>query len=66
MNKPPFRRDVNKATSDDILWHCKHYTGRGVTKFHESSAALAGDMGMLVSAKDPDGGPYPAHPSGEL
>ena len=23
---------VNKATSDEDVWHCKHYTGRGVMK----------------------------------
>merc|ERR1711979_108346 len=29
-NKPPFRLCLNKAASDEIIWHCKHYTGRGV------------------------------------
>jgi len=80
-NKPPFRLALNKAASDEIAWHCKHYTGRGVMKFYESGAALAQDMGVPVSkmeesieahyqaslkmAKDPDGGPYPAYPSGK-
>merc|ERR1712136_677436 len=80
-NKPPFRLALNKAASDEIAWHCKHYTGRGVMKFYESGAALALDMGVPVSkmeesieahyqaslktAKDPDGGPYPAYPSGK-
>merc|ERR1719188_1465575 len=27
-NKPPFRLCLNKAASDEIIWHCKHYTGR--------------------------------------
>ena len=22
---------MNKAASDEIIWHCKHYTGRGAT-----------------------------------
>ena len=70
-NKHPFRLARNKAISDDVAWQCKHYTGRGVMKLHESRAALAGDMGVLVSkiegsieariqaflktAQDPDG-----------
>merc|ERR1711897_80965 len=60
---------------------CKHYTGRGVMKFYESGAALAADMGVPVSVleetheahyqaakkmgKDPDGGSWPADPSGK-
>merc|ERR1719345_548627 len=80
-NKPPFRLCLNKAASDEILWHCKHYTGRGVMKFYETGEALAKDMGIQVSVleathqqhfeaskkmeKDPDGGPFPAYPSGK-
>merc|ERR1712039_127973 len=80
-NKPPFRLCLNKAASDEIIWHCKHYTGRGVMKFYESGAALASDMGIAVSVleetheehyqaakkteKDPDGGSWPAYPSGK-
>merc|ERR1712151_1046515 len=80
-NKPPFRLCLNKAASDEIIWHCKHYTGRGVMKFYESGAALAQDMGVPVSVleqtheehyesakkteKDPDGGSWPAYPSGK-
>ena len=80
-NKPPFCLALNKAASDEIAWHCKHYTGRGVMKFYESGAALAQDIGVSVSkmeksieahyqasletAKDPDGGPFPAYPSGK-
>merc|ERR1712144_28973 len=70
-NKPPFRLCLNKAASDEIIWHCKHYTGRGVMKAYSSGADLAKDMGVplqtLVDAhqqhyeaskkqeKDPDG-----------
>merc|ERR1712039_202957 len=57
------------------------YTGRGVMKFYENGAALASDMGVPLSTlertheehyqaakkteKDPDGGPWPAYPSGK-
>jgi len=80
-NKPPFRLCLNKAASDEIIWHCKHYTGRGVMKFYPSGADLAKDMGVPLdvlvdthqkhyeAAKkteaDPDGGVYPAYPSGK-
>merc|ERR1719195_1357662 len=80
-NKPPFRLCLNKAASDEISWHCKHYTGRGVMKFYETGAALAKDMGVDLSvleethnahyeasqkqAKDPEGGSWNAYPSGK-
>merc|ERR1712127_29026 len=80
-NKPPFRLCLNKAASEEIIWHCKHYTGRGVMKSYSSGEELAKDMGVEVSVleethdahyqaakkteKDPDGGSYPAYPSGK-
>jgi len=80
-NKPPFRLCLNKAASDEIIWHAKHYTGRGVMKYYASGADLAKDMGVDVQVlidthdqhynaakkteKDPDGGPHPAYPSGK-
>eukprot|EP00413_Alexandrium_margalefii_P020641 CAMPEP_0204534024 /NCGR_PEP_ID=MMETSP0661-20131031/12629_1 /ASSEMBLY_ACC=CAM_ASM_000606 /TAXON_ID=109239 /ORGANISM="Alexandrium margalefi, Strain AMGDE01CS-322" /LENGTH=507 /DNA_ID=CAMNT_0051540451 /DNA_START=68 /DNA_END=1591 /DNA_ORIENTATION=- len=80
-NKPPFRLCLNRLASEEIAWHCKHYTGRGVMKFYESGAALAKDMGVPLSVleethdahyeafkkteKDPDGGSWPAYPSGK-
>jgi flavocytochrome c len=80
-NKPPFRLCLNKAASDEIIWHCKHYTGRGVMKAYESGEALAKDMGIDLQVlidvhdqhynaakkteKDPDGGSFPAYPSGK-
>merc|ERR1711937_202792 len=80
-NKPPFRLCLNKAASDEIIWHCKHYTGRGVMKYYASGADLAKDMGVDLQVlidthdqhfnaakkteKDPDGGPHPAYPSGK-
>merc|ERR1712003_386077 len=80
-NKPPFRLCLNKAASDEIIWHAKHYTGRGVMKFYDSGKALAKDMGVPLQVlvdthqahyeaakkteKDPDGGSWPAYPSGK-
>merc|ERR1712024_283214 len=80
-NKPPFRLCLNKAASEEIIWHCKHYTGRGVMKYYKTGEDLAKDMGIPVSVleephevhyqaakkteKDPDGGPFPAYPSGK-
>merc|ERR1711966_471781 len=80
-NKPPFRLCLNKAASDEIIWHCKHYTGRGVMKYYKSGADLAKDVGVPVETlvdqmeqhyqaskkqeKDPDGGQWPAYPSGK-
>merc|ERR1712227_469587 len=71
----------NKAASDEIIWHAKHYTGRGVMKAYASGADLAKDMGIDVQVlidtheqhyqaakkteKDPDGGSWPAYPSGK-
>merc|ERR1711979_161127 len=64
-----------------IIWHAKHYTGRGVMKYYESGEAFAKDMGVPLSVleeehekhfqsakkqeKDPDGGSWPAYPSGK-
>merc|ERR1712146_19019 len=80
-NKPPFRLCLNKAASDEIIWHCKHYTGRGVMKYYASGEDLAKDMGIPLqtivdtheahyqasqkAAKDPEGGQWPAYPSGK-
>ena len=80
-NKAPFRLCLNKAAADEIIWHCKHYTGRGVMKYYENGAALAAEMGVPVERfvedterhyqaakkqeKDPEGGPYPGYPSGK-
>merc|ERR1719160_92950 len=80
-NKPPFRLCLNKAASDEIIWHCKHYTGRGVMKYFESGKALAEHMNVPLQRlvdehdkhyaaaqkqkADPEGGPFPAYPSGK-
>ncbi|CAL1128830.1 unnamed protein product [Cladocopium goreaui] len=80
-SKPPFRLCLNRAASDEIIWHCKHYTGRGVMKYYATGQDLAKDMGMALEViektheqhyqaakkteKDPDGGSWPAYPSGK-
>jgi flavocytochrome c len=80
-NKAPFRLCLNEAASTEIHWHCKHYTGRGVMKFFENGAELAKNMGVPLQTlidehdqhyeaakkteKDPDGGSWPAYPSGK-
>ena len=77
--KPPFRLALNRAASDEIARHCKHYTERGVMKLHESGTALAEDMEAPVSkmldsseahyqaslktARNPNGEPYPVFTS---
>ena len=45
---------MNKAASDEIIWHCKHYTGRGVMKFYESGEALCKDMNIPLSTLEAD------------
>merc|ERR1712186_322162 len=63
------------------MWHCKHYTGRGVMKFYSNGEELAKDMGVSLQTlvdthqghyeaakkqeKDPEGGPFPEYPSGK-
>ncbi|CAK9008239.1 unnamed protein product [Durusdinium trenchii] len=80
-SKPPFRLCLNKAASDEIIWHCKHYTGRGVMKYYSSGEDLAKDMGVDLSVLEqsheehyqaakktethPDEGAWPAYPSGK-
>merc|ERR1712137_452792 len=80
-NTPPFRLVLNEAASQEIIWHCKHYTGRGVMKLFESGVELAKEMGIDVAvlerthdihfegatkmAKYPDDGPFNAYPSGK-
>ena len=78
-NEPPFSLALNKATSDDIAWQCKHYTGCGVRRLHESGTASVEDMEAPVSkmpdsieahcqaslktTRNPNGEPYPAFTS---
>ena len=68
-NESPFKLSLNQATSDDIAWQRKKYTGRGIRKLQGSGTALAEDtkapvpkmpdsieahcQASLKSAKDP-------------
>merc|ERR1711966_518675 len=47
-NKGPFRLCLNAAASEEIIWHCKHYTGRAVMKYYPTGADLAKDMGVSL------------------
>merc|ERR1719230_410669 len=80
-NKAPFRLVLNSAASKEIHWHCEHYKGRGVMKYFENGQELANDIGCSLQTlidvhnkhfevakkteKDPEGGPWPAYPSGK-
>lgn len=48
-NKFPIRLVLNKDSSEEILWHCKHYVGRGLMKRFETGEELAKEMGIPVS-----------------
>jgi succinate dehydrogenase/fumarate reductase flavoprotein subunit len=44
--KGPYRLVLNSACSAEIIWHCKHYQGRGLMEYYENGAALAKAMGV--------------------
>lgn len=48
-NKPPFRLVLNSSASNEIIWHCKHYMGRGLMKHFSSGHDLAKEMGIPSS-----------------
>mmetsp|Transcript_43981 Transcript_43981/g.93532 ORF Transcript_43981/g.93532 Transcript_43981/m.93532 type:complete len:654 (+) Transcript_43981:54-2015(+) len=80
-NKAPFRLCLNSLASTEIHWHCEHYKGRGVMRKYDTGADLAKELGVDVKKmeavwqahyeasqkheKDPEGGPFPAYPSGK-
>merc|ERR1719407_314802 len=47
-NKPPFRLCLNNAAATEMIWHCKHYTSRGVMKHYANGAEFAKDIGVPV------------------
>jgi flavocytochrome c len=51
-NKGPFRLVLNSKGSNEIIWHCKHYKGRGLMKHFKSGADLAKEMGVSKSTLD--------------
>jgi flavocytochrome c len=44
----PYRLVLNSKGSNEILWHCKHYVGRGLMKHFKSGKDLAAEMGVSV------------------
>ena len=42
----PLSLDLSRAASNEIIWHCTRYTGRGVMKFYESQG-----IGVSLSAR---------------
>jgi hypothetical protein len=45
----PYRLLLNSKGSNEILWHCKHYCGRGLMKHFKSGADLAKEMGISTA-----------------
>jgi flavocytochrome c len=45
-NKGPFRLVLNGKCAKEIIWHCKHYQGRGLMKHLKSGADLAKEIGV--------------------
>jgi succinate dehydrogenase/fumarate reductase flavoprotein subunit len=44
-NEGPFRLCLNSKASKEILWHVKHYRGRGLMKHYSSGRDLCKEMG---------------------
>ena len=44
--KGPFRLILNGKGGNEIIWHCKHYMGRGLMKHYKSAAELSKNTGM--------------------
>ncbi|TPX50764.1 hypothetical protein SeLEV6574_g00685 [Synchytrium endobioticum] len=51
-NKGPFRLVLNSKAASEIIWHCKHYQGRGLMKHFKTGADLAKEMGVSKVALD--------------
>merc|ERR1712232_810947 len=65
-NKPPFRLTLNNAAATEMIWHAKHYTGRGVMKYYESGVALAQDIGIYEDGKGSRRWPLASIPLGQV
>ncbi|CUI14393.1 unnamed protein product [Bodo saltans] len=48
--KGPFRLILNSKCAQEIMWHAKHYTGRGLMKHFKSGDELAKDMNIKATA----------------
>jgi len=49
-NRGPYRLVLNGKGSNEILWHCKHYVGRGLMKYFKTGADLAKEIGISTEA----------------
>ena len=47
-NKGPFRLVLNGKGGKEILWHCKHYMGRGLMKYYKNAQEMAKDTGISL------------------
>eukprot|EP00747_Dinoflagellata_sp_TGD_P156522 gnl/TRDRNA2_/TRDRNA2_177670_c0_seq2.p1 gnl/TRDRNA2_/TRDRNA2_177670_c0~~gnl/TRDRNA2_/TRDRNA2_177670_c0_seq2.p1 ORF type:complete len:378 (+),score=111.39 gnl/TRDRNA2_/TRDRNA2_177670_c0_seq2:1-1134(+) len=72
---------LNGKASEEIIWHCKHYQGRGLMKKYNHMSELAKEYNMPLAniektfkdyneiaakqEKDPENGPYEAYGGGK-
>uniref|UniRef100_A0A6A7G054 Flavocytochrome c n=1 Tax=Hirondellea gigas TaxID=1518452 RepID=A0A6A7G054_9CRUS len=45
-NKYPYRLVLSKAAAEEIEWHCKHYTGRGLMKYFKNGHEISKELGI--------------------
>lgn len=48
-DKGPFRLVLNSKCAAEMLWHCKHYAGRGLMIHYKNGEALAKGMGVVTA-----------------
>merc|ERR1711904_10989 len=72
---------LNGKASEEIIWHCKHYQGRGLMKKYNHMSEMAKEYNMPLAnikktfkdyneiaakqEKDPENGPYEAYGGGK-
>merc|ERR1719263_2078328 len=72
---------LNSKASNEILWHCKHYNGRGLMKSYNNMGEFAKEYGIPLAnieatfkmynevaaaqEKEPGSGPYDAYGGGK-
>lgn len=47
-NKGPFRLVLNSKCASEMIWHCKHYSGRGLMKQYKNGKEMASDIGVTA------------------
>jgi len=45
-NEGPFYLILNDECSKEIIWHCKHYLGRGIMSYYKNGKELAKGLGI--------------------